>query len=78
MPSLHAANISSKLLQALGGGTVIGPMLTGLEHPAQIVPMGTSVSNIINMAAFAAHDAKAGAGRGAKRATKPREAARSR
>ena len=78
MPSLHAANISSKLLQALGGGTVIGPMLTGLEHPAQIVLMGTSVSNIINMAAFAAHDAKAGAGRGAKRATKPRKAARSR
>ncbi len=57
MPGLHAANISSKLLQALGGGTVIGPLLIGLAKPAQIVPMGTAVSDLVNMAALATHQA---------------------
>lgn len=57
MPALHSANISSKLLQALGDGTVIGPMLIGLEKPVQIVQMSSSVSEILNTAAFAAIDA---------------------
>lgn len=56
MPALHSANISSKLLQELGGGTTIGPMLIGLEKPVQIVQMGASVSEILNMAALAAID----------------------
>jgi len=34
MPALHSANISAKLLQHLGGGTVIGPILMGLAKPA--------------------------------------------
>ncbi len=54
MPALHSANISSKLLQELGGGTLIGPMLVGLEKPVQIVPMGATVSEILNIAALAA------------------------
>jgi malate dehydrogenase (oxaloacetate-decarboxylating)(NADP+) len=57
MPGLHAANISSKLLQELGGGTVIGPLLIGLDKPVQIVQMGVTVSDIVNMAALATHDA---------------------
>ena len=57
MPALHSANIASKLLQQLGGGTVIGPLLVGLSKPVQIVPMNASVSDILNMAALAAHDA---------------------
>ncbi len=57
MPALHSANISSKLLQELGGGTAIGPMLIGLEKPVQIVRMGATVSEILNMAAFAAIEA---------------------
>ena len=32
MPGLHAANISYELLLAMGGGTIIGPMLLGLEN----------------------------------------------
>ena len=31
MPELHAANIAAKLLQKLGGGSVIGPVLTGSD-----------------------------------------------
>ncbi|MFV9875957.1 MAG: NADP-dependent malic enzyme [Rickettsiales endosymbiont of Dermacentor nuttalli] len=57
MPALHSANISSKLLQELGGGSVLGPILTGLEYPVQIIPMGSTVSEILNLAAFAAIDA---------------------
>jgi len=60
MPSLHTADISSKLLQKLGGGAVIGPILLGLEKPVQIVPRDTTVSEMVNMAILAAHDAIVG------------------
>lgn len=54
MPALHSANITSRLLSELGMGTLIGPILCGLEHPVQIVQMGANVSDILNMAAYAA------------------------
>jgi malate dehydrogenase (oxaloacetate-decarboxylating)(NADP+) len=57
MPALHSANISAKLLQHLGGGTVIGPILMGLAKPAQIVQTGATVSDLVTAAAFAAFDA---------------------
>jgi len=57
MPALHSANISAKLLSALGGGTMIGPLLIGIDKPVQIVEMGATVSDLVNMAALAAHDA---------------------
>ncbi|RKQ68654.1 NADP-dependent malic enzyme [Oceanibaculum indicum] len=57
MPALHSANISYKLMQELSGASVIGPLLIGLEKPAQIVQMGATVSDIVNAAALAAHDA---------------------
>jgi malate dehydrogenase (oxaloacetate-decarboxylating)(NADP+) len=57
MPALDPANIASKLLQEIGGGTVIGPLLIGLDKPAQIAQMGATVSDIVNLAALAAHDA---------------------
>ncbi|MBN8827321.1 MAG: NADP-dependent malic enzyme [Sphingobacteriia bacterium] len=57
MPALHSANISSKLLQELGSATIIGPIIIGLEKPVQIIQMGATVSDIINLAAFAAMQA---------------------
>lgn len=57
MPALHSANISYKLLQRFAGGSVIGPIIMGLEKPAQIVQMGAAVSDIVNAAAIAAHEA---------------------
>jgi malate dehydrogenase (oxaloacetate-decarboxylating)(NADP+) len=57
MPALHSANISAKLLQELGGGTVIGPLLIGLSKPVQIASMGATVSDLVNLAALAAHQA---------------------
>ncbi len=57
MPGLHSANISSQIMEKLGGGTVIGPFLIGLAKPAQIVHLGAGVSEIVNLAALAAYDA---------------------
>jgi len=31
MPAFHSASISTKMLQELGGATVIGPLLVGLD-----------------------------------------------
>ena len=56
MPSLNAASTSSGLMQMLGGGNVIGPLLLGLNKPAQIAPMGATVSDLVNLAALAAHE----------------------
>jgi malate dehydrogenase (oxaloacetate-decarboxylating)(NADP+) len=56
MPDLHSANISAKLLQKLGGGTAVGPLLIGLSKPIHIVQMGATVSDIVHMAALAADD----------------------
>jgi malate dehydrogenase (oxaloacetate-decarboxylating)(NADP+) len=55
MPGLHSAQTSTKLVHELGGTTVLGPILMGLSKPAQIVPMGSTVATMINMAALAAH-----------------------
>jgi malate dehydrogenase (oxaloacetate-decarboxylating)(NADP+) len=57
MPGLHSAHISSRLVQQVGGGTVIGPIVMGLSKPAQIVQLRATVSDLINAAALAAYDA---------------------
>ena len=57
MPELHSANIAAKMLPYLGGGTVVGPLLIGLTRPVQIVNTGATVSDLVNLAALAAHDA---------------------
>jgi malate dehydrogenase (oxaloacetate-decarboxylating)(NADP+) len=54
MPAFHSASISTKMLQELGGATVIGPLIVGLDKPIQIVPLGAKDSDIVNMAALAA------------------------
>jgi malate dehydrogenase (oxaloacetate-decarboxylating)(NADP+) len=54
MPAFHSASISTKLLQELGGATVIGPILVGLDRPVQIVQLGAKDATLVNMAALAA------------------------
>ena len=56
MPALHSANITPKLVQTAGVGTVIGPILIGLSKPAQIVQTGATVNDVVTAAAIAAHD----------------------
>ena len=57
MPGLLSANISFKLLQKMGGGSVLGPLMIGGEKPFQIVQMGSTVSDLVNSASIAAYDA---------------------
>ena len=54
MPAYHSASISTKMVQELGGSTVIGPLLVGLDKPVQIVSLASKDSDIVNMAALAA------------------------
>ncbi len=56
MPAAHSASISTKMLQQLGGVTVIGPLLTGLEKPVQIAAMSATTNDLVNLAAIAAYD----------------------
>jgi malate dehydrogenase (oxaloacetate-decarboxylating)(NADP+) len=55
LPGLHTAYITSRLAPRLGGGGTIGPLLLGLEHAAQLVPMDATVSQIVDIATIAAH-----------------------
>ena len=54
VPARHSASISVKLMQEMGGATVIGPILTGIDKPIQICSTVSSVNDILNMAAIAA------------------------
>jgi malate dehydrogenase (oxaloacetate-decarboxylating)(NADP+) len=60
MPAIHSASISTKLVQVLGGATVVGPVLVGLSKPVQICPLSASVSKILLMAQMAAFETTAG------------------
>jgi malate dehydrogenase (oxaloacetate-decarboxylating)(NADP+) len=54
MPAFHSASISTKLLEVLGGATVIGPILVGLDRSVQIAPLSANDAQLANMAALAA------------------------
>ncbi|HMA74180.1 MAG TPA: NADP-dependent malic enzyme [Xanthobacteraceae bacterium] len=55
MPAFHSAAISTKMVQELGGATVIGPLLVGLDRSVQIVGLSAKDTDIVNMAALAAY-----------------------
>jgi malate dehydrogenase (oxaloacetate-decarboxylating)(NADP+) len=55
MPAIHSAAISTKIAAALGGATVIGPLLVGLKSSVQIAQLDAKVGDIVNLAAFAAY-----------------------
>jgi malate dehydrogenase (oxaloacetate-decarboxylating)(NADP+) len=59
MPGLQSASISAKLLRELGGESVMGPYMLGLEHPVQIAPMTASASDLVMLAVLAGGDAHA-------------------
>ena len=63
MPAIQSASISTKLIEALGGATVVGPLLLGLSRPVQICQLSDSVTKILNMATFAAYDIRSSVNR---------------
>jgi malate dehydrogenase (oxaloacetate-decarboxylating)(NADP+) len=54
VPARHSASISVKLMQEMGGATVIGPILAGVDKPIQICSTVSTVNDILNMAVLAA------------------------
>jgi malate dehydrogenase (oxaloacetate-decarboxylating)(NADP+) len=54
MPGLQSANISAKLLRELGGDSVIGPMLVGMEKQVQIATMSSTAGELVTLAVLAA------------------------
>ena len=59
MPGLQSASLSAKLLRELGGESVLGPYILGLQMPVQIAPMTASASDLVMLAVLAAGDAHA-------------------
>jgi malate dehydrogenase (oxaloacetate-decarboxylating)(NADP+) len=57
-PDLNSGNIAYKMMQELGGAEVIGPIVTGLRKPIQVLQMASSVREIVNMAAITVIDAQ--------------------
>jgi len=51
-PDLASGNIAYKLLRELGGATALGPVLIGLTHPVNALALGSTVDDIVNMAAI--------------------------
>jgi malate dehydrogenase (oxaloacetate-decarboxylating)(NADP+) len=56
MPGLQSANLSAKLLRELGGGSVIGPILIGMERPLQVASMTSTASDLVTLAVLAASE----------------------
>src|SRR5207237_4073447 len=59
MPGLQSASLSAKLLKELGGESVLGPYLLGLQMPVQIAPMTATASDLVMLAVLAGGDAHA-------------------
>ena len=56
MPAIHSAAISTKIAAAIGGATVLGPLLVGLSSSVQIAQLDATAQDIVNLAAFAAYN----------------------
>ena len=59
MPGLQSASLSAKLLRELGGESVLGPYMLGLQSSVQIAPMTASASDLVMLAVLAGGDAHA-------------------
>ena len=55
-PYLTAGNIAYKLLQELADVEVIGPVLNGMNKSVHVLPIGSTVKEIVNMVMIAALD----------------------
>jgi malate dehydrogenase (oxaloacetate-decarboxylating)(NADP+) len=57
-PNLAAGNIAYKLLMEIGSAEAIGPILLGMKKSVHVLQLGSSIRDIVNMAAIAAVDAQ--------------------
>ena len=57
-PNLESANITYKLLKEVDKAESIGPIILGLSKPVHVLQLGSSVDEMVNMAALAIVDAQ--------------------
>jgi malate dehydrogenase (oxaloacetate-decarboxylating)(NADP+) len=57
-PNLTAGNAAYKLIGQLGGAELIGPILMGMHKPVQILQLGSSVREIVNVVALTVVEAQ--------------------
>lgn len=57
-PNLASGNIAYNILKEIGSTDAIGPILLGLKKPVHLLQLGSTVSNIVNMAVIAVTDAQ--------------------
>lgn len=59
-PDLTSGNIAYKLLNKLGGATLIGPLLIGMKKPVNVLQRNSDVEEIVNLITFTVHRAQNG------------------
>jgi malate dehydrogenase (oxaloacetate-decarboxylating)(NADP+) len=57
-PNLESANIACRLVGALGGADMYGPLLLGMRKPVYLLIPGNEVADIVNVTAMAVRDAQ--------------------
>jgi malate dehydrogenase (oxaloacetate-decarboxylating)(NADP+) len=57
-PNLHAAHIAVRLMRAVGGASVVGPILMGVRSPVNALQPTATVEDIVNMTAITALQAQ--------------------
>jgi malate dehydrogenase (oxaloacetate-decarboxylating)(NADP+) len=53
-PDLQSGNLALHLLQHVGEAVVVGPVLMGTKAPAQLLQYGSTVQDVVNLAAVGA------------------------
>lgn len=59
-PDLTSGNIAYKLLHKLGGATIIGPILTGMKKPVNVLARNCDIEEIVNLITFTVHRVQRG------------------
>jgi malate dehydrogenase (oxaloacetate-decarboxylating)(NADP+) len=52
-PNLASANITYKMLHQIGGASIFGPILLGMNRPVHLLALNVDASDIVNLSAYA-------------------------